>query len=58
MTYFTLDFSHANRVQDFGIVMNAEGSHHLPLGLLISFLILDLGRRTQVNYYVIIETGQ
>lgn len=42
MSYFTLDFSHMNGVQDFGIIINTEGPDHLTLVLLILFLIFNL----------------
>lgn len=45
MTYITLDFGHMNRVQDLGIVINAEGSNHLSLVFLVLLLIFNLQRR-------------
>lgn len=42
MAYFTLDFGHMNGVQDFGVVINTEGSDHLTLVLLILFFVFNL----------------
>lgn len=47
MTYITLDFGNVNRVQDLGVVMNAEGPDHLPLVLLVLLLIFNLQRGAQ-----------
>lgn len=42
VAYFTLDFGHMNGVQDFGVVIDTEGSNHLTLVFLILFFVFNL----------------
>lgn len=53
-SHIALDFGHADRVQDLGVVVDAEGSHHLSLVLLKLLLVFNLEGATtgcQVSIY-------
>lgn len=42
MSYIALDFGHVDRVQDLGVVVDAERAHHVSSVLLILLLVFHL----------------
>lgn len=47
-SHITLNFGHVNRVQDLGVVVNAESSNHMSSVLLVLLFVFDLKRQAQM----------